>query len=43
MPHVRRSMLIWIEADTAHVQDALVDDLAMTVDAGISMKVGRDR
>src|SRR5947209_4717367 len=32
MPHVRRSMLISIEADTEHVQHALVDDLAMTVD-----------
>jgi MFS family permease len=29
MPHVRRSMLIWVEADTERVQRALVDDLAL--------------
>ena len=36
MPHVRRSMLIWIDADTEHVEHALVDDLAMTTDGNVS-------
>lgn len=30
MPHVRRSMLITVEADTERVRRALVDDLALT-------------
>jgi AAHS family 4-hydroxybenzoate transporter-like MFS transporter len=30
MPHVRRSMLIWVDADCEHVQRALTDTLALT-------------
>ena len=29
MPHVRRSMLIWVDADAEHVQRALVDELEL--------------
>jgi MFS family permease len=34
MPHVRRSMLIWIEADTEHVRRALTDDLDLVARDG---------
>ena len=29
MPHVRRSMLIWVESDTERVRDAIVGELAL--------------
>ena len=29
MPHVRRSMLIWVDADCERVQRALVDELGL--------------
>src|SRR6478736_8350906 len=32
MPHVRRSMLIWVEADTERVRHALTDDLDLVAD-----------
>jgi MFS family permease len=34
MPHVRRSMLIWVDADTGRVRRALTDELELTEDGG---------
>ena len=36
MPHVRRSMLIWVAADSDHVQRAFTDELHLVAAEGES-------